>query len=46
METALKKVADLKFGVNAYYIDIVQRTILNHLHWHARKKIKKSEKKA
>lgn len=36
MEASLRKVADIKFGKNNYYIDTVQRQIPNHLHWHAR----------
>tara|TARA_R100000008_G_scaffold63351_1_gene40565 strand:+ start:1414 stop:1731 length:318 start_codon:yes stop_codon:yes gene_type:complete len=36
MEEALRKVADSKFGRDNYFIDKVQRTIPDHLHWHAR----------
>ena len=36
MEKALKRVADGKFGQGNYFIDKVQRTIPEHLHWHAR----------
>jgi non-homologous end joining protein Ku len=35
MENALISVAEKKFDSN-YYIDKVQREILDHLHWHAR----------
>jgi|TARA_B110000196_G_C20479164_1_gene357194 hypothetical protein len=35
MENALVAVAEKKFNSN-FYIDKVQREILNHLHWHAR----------
>jgi len=36
MELALKSVADDKFGRDGYYIDKKQRSIPDHLHWHAR----------
>lgn len=36
MEAALREVADKKFGSGNYYIDKVQRTVFDHLHWHAR----------
>ena len=36
MEYALINVADEKYGVGNYYIDKVQRSIPDHLHWHAR----------
>ena len=36
MEIALQKVGDKIFGRGAYYIDKKQRSIFDHLHWHAR----------
>ena len=36
MEYALTCVADEKYGPGHYYIDKKQRSILDHLHWHAR----------
>ena len=33
---ALTEVADKCYGEGMYYIDKKQRSILNHLHWHAR----------
>jgi len=36
MEYALTCVADEKYGPGNYYIDKVQRSIPDHLHWHAR----------
>jgi hypothetical protein len=36
MEYALTCVADDKYGPGHYYIDKKQRSILDHLHWHAR----------
>jgi len=38
MEKALVRVADDVLGKAAYYVDKKQRTILDHLHWHARPK--------
>jgi len=36
MEIALRDVANKEYGNGNYYIDTEQRTILDHLHWHAR----------
>ena len=36
MTNALKAVADKEFGKYKYYIDNKQRTVFDHLHWHAR----------
>ena len=36
MENALEKVGEKKFGKGKFYIDKVQREVLDHLHWHAR----------
>jgi hypothetical protein len=36
MERALQRVADKVFGRGNYFIDKKQRSILDHLHWHAR----------
>jgi len=38
MENALKKVGEEKFGKGEFFIDKVQRQVLDHLHWHARPK--------
>lgn len=36
MQRALEAVADAELGADAYYVDTIQRTISDHLHWHAR----------
>jgi hypothetical protein len=36
MEYALTCVGDEKYGSGNYYIDKKQRSIPDHLHWHAR----------
>lgn len=36
MEFALQTIADKVHGKGNYYIDKQQRSILDHLHWHAR----------
>ena len=36
MEAAIRAIADKEFGAGNYFIDKEQRTILDHLHWHAR----------
>jgi len=36
MERALQRVADKVFGRGDYFIDKNQRSIPDHLHWHAR----------
>ena len=36
MEYALMCVGETKYGKGNYYIDKVQRSIPDHLHWHAR----------
>lgn len=36
MENALMKVGEEKFGKGEFFIDKVQRQVLDHLHWHAR----------
>ena len=36
MEIALRVIGDREFGKGNYYIDDAQRTIPDHLHWHAR----------
>lgn len=33
---ALTEVADKCYGEGMYYIDKKQRSVFNHLHWHAR----------
>ena len=39
MEKTLSKHADRLLGSGKYYIDKKQRTILDHIHWHARPKL-------
>ena len=46
MKSLLLEAGETIFGINGFYIDKAQKKIPNHLHWHARKKIKKSEKRA
>ncbi len=46
MRGMLVDVANEYYNGEFYYIDTVQNEIFDHLHWHARKKIKKSEKRA
>jgi|TARA_Y100000310_G_scaffold288130_1_gene313509 hypothetical protein len=46
MKAFLTEVANQFYEGKSYFIDRVQNEIFDHLHWHARKKIKKSEKKA
>ena len=36
MKSMLQEVAHMFYKDKKYYIDIVQRKIPNHLHWHAR----------
>uniref|UniRef100_A0A0G4FC83 Uncharacterized protein n=1 Tax=Chromera velia CCMP2878 TaxID=1169474 RepID=A0A0G4FC83_9ALVE len=36
MEQALREVADRVVGTGEYYIDKKQRSIFDHIHWHAR----------
>ncbi|HIL26391.1 MAG TPA: hypothetical protein EYG21_03220 [Nitrospinaceae bacterium] len=36
MEEALSKIGEEKFGKGKFFIDKVQREVLDHLHWHAR----------
>jgi hypothetical protein len=36
MEIALRVIGDREFGEGNYFIDDAQRTISDHLHWHAR----------
>ena len=36
MEIALREVGNREFGEGNYFIDDAQRTIADHLHWHAR----------
>jgi hypothetical protein len=36
MRALLSEAGEMRFGENKFYIDIVQRAVLDHLHWHAR----------